>query len=99
VWPIHRSVVITVRAACIASVGSHIRESIEAHLTIVFAEVAASHWIEHQTGWSVKKFARTARRYRTITIQAGRQTLTAAEALPDTLAEALARIRDGGGAH
>ena len=90
---------ITARAACIASVGSYIRESIEAHLTIVFAAVAASRWIEHQTGWSIKKFVRTARRYRTITIQAGRQTLTAPEALPDTLAEALARIRDGGGAH
>jgi hypothetical protein len=31
-------------------------------LTIVFA-VAASHWLEHQTGWAIKKFVRTARRY------------------------------------
>jgi hypothetical protein len=35
-------------------------------------------WIEHQTGWSIKKFVRTARRYRTVKIQAGRQALTAA---------------------
>ena len=34
----------------------HKRESIEAHLTIVFAALAVSHWIEHQTGWSIKKF-------------------------------------------
>jgi len=27
----------------------HKRESIEAHLTIVFAALAVSHWIEHQT--------------------------------------------------
>jgi hypothetical protein len=47
-------------------------ESIEAHLTIVFAALAFSHWIAHQTGWSIKKFMRTARRYRTVTIQAGR---------------------------
>ena len=70
----------------------HNRESIDAHLTIVFAALAVSHWIEHQTGWSIKKFVRTARRYRTVTIQAGQQTLTAAEPLPDDLAEALAKI-------
>ena len=70
----------------------HKRDSIEAHLTIVFAALAVSHWTEHQTGWSIKKFVRTARRYRTVTIQAGRQTLTAAEPLPDDLAEALAKI-------
>lgn len=70
----------------------HKRDSIEAHLTIVFAALAVSHWIENQTGWSVKKFVRTARRYRSVTIQAGRQTLTAAEPLPDDLAEALAKI-------
>ena len=48
------------------------RDSIEAHLTIVFAAMAVSHWIEHQTGGSIKRFVRTARRYRTVTIQAGR---------------------------
>jgi hypothetical protein len=36
----------------------HKRESIEAHLTIVFAALAVSNWIEHQTGWSIKKFVR-----------------------------------------
>ena len=36
----------------------HIRESIEAHLTIVFAALAVSNSIEHQTGWSIKKFVR-----------------------------------------
>ena len=71
---------------------------IEAHLSIVFAALAVSHWIEHQTGWSIKKFVRTARRFRTVKIQAGRQTLTAAEPLPDDLAEALTKIR-GSGAH
>ena len=50
----------------------HTRESIEAHVTIVLAAHAASHRIEHQTGWSIKKFVRTARRHRTVTIQAGR---------------------------
>ena len=70
----------------------HTRDSIEAHLSIVFAAMAVSHWVEHQSGWSIKKFVRTARRYRTVTIQAGRQILTAAEPLPDDLAEALTAI-------
>jgi hypothetical protein len=74
----------------------HTRDSIEAHLSIVFAAMAVGHWIEQQTGWSIKKFVRTARRYRTVTIKAGRQTLTAAEPLPDDLAEALAKIRISG---
>ena len=74
------------------------RDSIDAHLTIVFAALAVSHWIEHQTGWSIKKFVRTARRYRTVTIQAGRHTLTAAQPLPDALAEAIAKIH-GSTAH
>ena len=49
------------------------RDSIEAHLTIVFAALAVSRWIEHQAGWFIRKFVKTARRYRTIQIQAGRR--------------------------
>jgi hypothetical protein len=77
----------------------HKRESIEAHLTIVFAAMAVSHWIERQTGWSIKKFVRTARRYKTVQIQAGRQTLTAADPLPDDLRDALATIYSPDGVH
>jgi hypothetical protein len=76
------------------------RDSIEAHLTIVFAALAVSRWIEAQTGWSIRKFVRTARRYRTIEIQAGRQTITAADPLPDDLRQALEAItRSSRGAH
>jgi len=39
----------------------HIRQSIEAHLGIVIAAMAVSHWIEVQTNWSIKKCVRTAR--------------------------------------
>jgi len=68
------------------------RDSIEAHLSVEYAAMAVSHWIERQTGWSIKKFVRTARRYRTVTIQAGNHTLTAAEPPPGDLAQALAKI-------
>ena len=76
----------------------HIRESIEAHLSIVVAAMAVSHFIEAQTGWSIKKFVRTARRYRTVRIKAGNQTLTAADPLPADLRDVLLKIR-GGGVH
>lgn len=74
----------------------HKRESIDAHLTVVFAALAVSKLIEAETGWSIKKFVRTARRYRTIEIQAGAHTITAADPLPDDLAEALNALRDPG---
>ncbi len=70
----------------------HQRDSIEAHLTIVFAALAVSRWIERRTGWSIRKFVRTARRYRTIQIQAGPHIVTAADPLPDDLRQALEAI-------
>ncbi|KJE19283.1 transposase family protein [Frankia torreyi] len=70
----------------------HTRESIEAHLTIVFAALAVSRWIENTTGWSIRRFVTTARRYRTITIQAGDHTITAADPLPDDLQTVLDAI-------
>jgi hypothetical protein len=74
------------------------RDSIEAHLTVVFAALAVSRWIEDATGWSIKKFVRTARRYRTIQIQVGTQTITAADPLPADLNQALRSIHDDLGA-
>jgi Transposase DDE domain len=77
----------------------HKRDSIEAHLSIVFAALAVSRFIEQTTGWSIRKFVRTARRYRTIQIQAGAHTITAADPLPDDLRHALNSIHQGQGAH
>src|SRR4051812_37566192 len=70
----------------------HNRESIQAHLNVVFAALAVTHYIETATGWSIKKFVRTARRYRTVHIRAGSQVLTAEDPLPDDLRDALAVI-------
>jgi hypothetical protein len=75
------------------------RGSIEAHLTIVLAALAVSRWTEARTGWSIKKFVRTARRYRTITIQAGPQTITAADTLPNDLSDVLNYLHGRAGMH
>jgi hypothetical protein len=74
----------------------HTKDSIQAHLSVVFAALAVTKWIEDQTGWTIKKFVRTARRYRTIHIQAGQQTITAEDPLPDDLAAALGAIKRSG---
>jgi hypothetical protein len=78
----------------------HKRESIDAHLAIVFAALATSRWIEARTGWSIRKFVKTTRRYRTIEIQAGQHVITAADPVPDDLRDALHAIHQGSqGAH
>lgn len=70
----------------------HKRESIDAHLTVVFAALAVTRFIEDRTGWSIKKFVRTARRYRTVRISTGKHELTAEDPLPADLRDALAMI-------
>jgi hypothetical protein len=75
----------------------HKRDSIAAHLTIVFAALAISRFLEAATGWSIRKFVRTARRYRTIEIQAGKHTITAVDPLPEDLAAALEALHAASG--
>ena len=68
------------------------RDSIEAHLTVVFAALAVTRYIEDRTGWSIKKFIRTARRYRTVQIRVGQHLVPAEQPLPAELRTALALI-------
>jgi hypothetical protein len=64
---------------------------IEAHLSLVFAALAVGRLIQDRTGWTIKKFVRAARRYRTVHIGAGQQILTAADPFPPDLRDALHR--------
>jgi hypothetical protein len=73
----------------------HKRESIDAHLAVVFAALAISHRIEARTGWTIKKFVRTLRRYRTVKINTGSHTLAAEDPLPEDIRQALAAIHQG----
>jgi len=75
------------------------KDSIEAHLTIVFAALAVSRWIEDTTSWSIKKFVKTIRRYRTIQIQAGEHLITAADPLPNDVHQILEAIKTRAAAH
>jgi len=58
----------------------------------VFAALAVARVIGDRTGWSIRKFVRTARRYRTVHIRAGQHLLTAEDPIPADLREALALI-------
>ena len=58
----------------------------------MFAALAITRFIEDRTGWSIKKFVTTARRYRTVQIRAGQHLLTAEDPLPTDLRDALAQI-------
>ena len=77
----------------------HKRKSIEAHLTIVFAALAVTRLIEDRTGWSIKQFGSTARRYRTVSIRAGTQIVTTEDLLPADLHAAIAAITQSDRAH
>ena len=54
----------------------------------MFAALAVGRLVEERTGWSIRRFVRTARRYRTVQIRAGQQLLTAEDPLPDDLRDA-----------
>lgn len=75
------------------------RESIDAHLTIVLAALAVGRLVEDRTGWSIRRFVRTARRYRTVHIRAGQHLLTAQDPLPEDLRDALEMITEPGSVH
>ena len=63
----------------------HLKDSIEAHLTIVFAALAVARWLEATTKVSLKTLVKTLRRYRTIDIQAGDAIVTAEDPIPNNI--------------
>ena len=63
---------------------SHVKESIEAHLTMVLAALAVSRTIQDRTGLSIRRFVRTLRPLRAAQISIGAHNLTVPPAInPD----------------
>ncbi len=77
----------------------HKKDSIEAHLTIVFTALAVTRWLERATGWSIKKLVQTLRRYRSIAIQTGGHILHAGTPLDPAAREALTAIQKAAAGH
>jgi hypothetical protein len=72
------------------------KDSIEAHLTIVFAALAISREAQQRTGASIKKILNTLRPLRSAVITSGGSTTTAAPAIPPEAAELLKTLNPGG---
>lgn len=72
------------------------KDSIEAHLSIVFAALAISREAQHRTGASIKKILNTLRTLRSAVITAGDSTITAAPAIPPEAAELLELLNPSG---
>lgn len=69
-------------------------ETYDAHLAIVFAALAIGHHIEQVTGWTIKRFVRTFRRYRDVTLTLAGQTITASQPIPTDEADTLTKIKN-----
>jgi transposase len=73
-----------------------LRDSIEAHLTIVFAALAVSREAQARTGVSINKIVKTLRPLRTATITLGRQQITAEPRIPAAAQQILDDLASGG---
>ncbi len=94
-WKIEQSFRMSKHDLAARPIYHRLRDSIEAHLSIVFAALAITRVIETRTGWSIRKFVTTTRRYRAITITAGEHTINAADPIPADLQAAITAIRGG----
>ena len=73
-----------------------LRDSIEAHLTIVFAALAVSREAQARTGVSINKIVKTLQPLRTATITLGRQQITAEPRIPAAAQQILDDLASGG---
>jgi hypothetical protein len=73
-----------------------LRDSIEAHLTVVFAALAVSREAQARTGLSINKIVKTLRPLRTATITLGRQQITAEPRIPAAAQRILDDLAQGG---
>lgn len=68
------------------------RDSIEAHLTIVFAALAVSRYLQDRTGITTVKLVKLLRHLRTATIEIGGQIHHYPPAIPNEIAEVLGTV-------
>ena len=72
-----------------------IRDSIEAHLTIVFTALAVSRQAQARTGVSIKRIVQALRPLRTATISLGHQQITAPPRIPEPAQAILDDLAEG----
>jgi len=73
----------------------HIRDSIEAHLTIVFTALAVARHIESRTGISIKKFVQAVEPVRTGIVSVGEDTFELQPEIPPEVTLLLRKLSSG----
>jgi transposase len=73
----------------------HEREAIEAHLTVVFAALAVSRYLQQRSGVSIKRLIQTLRTARAATIEINGQRMTLEPELTGPARAILDRLEDG----
>ncbi len=69
-----------------------LKDSIDAHLTIVMAAMAVGHELETQTGLSLRRLVRTLKRYRTFQLDMNGHTIHAATPLPPNIKDLIQQL-------
>jgi transposase len=73
----------------------HEREAIEAHLTVVFAALAVSRYLQERSGVSVKRLIQTLRTARSATLEINGQRMTLEPELTGPALAILDRLEEG----
>jgi hypothetical protein len=73
-----------------------LRDSIDAHLTVVFAALAISREAQARTGLSISKIVKTLRPLRTATITLGARQINVPPRIPDEAQRLLDDLASGG---
>jgi hypothetical protein len=73
-----------------------LRDSIEAHLTIVFTALAVAREAQNRTGLSISRIIKMLRPLRTATISLGRQRITVPPRVPDNARRVIDDLANGG---
>jgi transposase len=94
-WQVERSFRMTKSDLRARPIFHHQRDSIEAHLTIVFAALAISRHLQDTTGVSIKKLVRTLRPLRSVTIDIAGHTLTAEPTITPDASDILNALPSG----
>lgn len=69
-----------------------LKDSIDAHLTIVMAAMAVGHELETRTGLSLRRLVRTLKRYRTFKLDMNGHTIHAATPLPADIQDLIRQL-------
>jgi len=76
----------------------HVRDSIEAHLTIVLAALAVSKWIETVSGVSLRRFLHLLKPIRRVELEVNGRTICGEPPLSEAVLELIATIKQAAGA-